>query len=263
MNTWRLSPLIILSACFFSCTEPEPDTDPAPEVVVRVLLAYADSGTGRFDDYPKKIRELFSETQSVYANSDTRVRLEIAGIVKVPFVPEERLLDLQRLVKRKDGYCDTIHQIRDSLEADIVVLISPLANATVNGSVLATESTAFVIVAWEHFEAPIYGLAHEMAHLFGAMHPDATGPVTEQFPQGFSWGNDSIKTVLDWSAGTTIPFFSNPDILYQGVPIGVAGKMDIASVIRTTAVYVSNFRGKVTKTDFVPMGTIPSADFSE
>jgi hypothetical protein len=133
----------------------------------------------------------------------------------------------------------------------------------VNASILATESTAFVIVAWEHFEAPIYGLAHEMAHLFGAMHPGAVGPVAEQFPQGFPWGNDSIKTVIDWSQGRTLPYFSGPENLHQGIPLGEAGKTDISSVIRTTAVYISNFRGGVTKTDFVPRGTVPTSDFLE
>ena len=98
---------------------------------------------------------------------------------------------------------------------------------------------------------------------FGAMHPGTIGAVAEQFPQGFPWGNDSIKTVIDWSAGKTIPFFSNPEIQYQGRSIGEAGKMDISSVIRTSAIYVSNFRGKITKTDFIPKGTIPTADFTE
>ncbi|HKP95620.1 MAG TPA: hypothetical protein VJ385_07675 [Fibrobacteria bacterium] len=246
---------------FAACSQPEPD-DPGA-VGIKVLLAYSESDTGRFEDYPARIRERFSETQSVFTNSGTGVRFEIAAIVEIPFQPEERTADLVRLVKRKDGYWDGIHRIRDSLEADIVVFISPLANATINGSILATDSTAFVIVAWEHFEAPVYGLAHEMAHLFGAMHPGTVGAVADQFPQGFPWGNDTLKTVIDWSAGETVPYFSNPEIPYRGRRIGEAGKADIASVIRATAAYVSNFRGKVTQTDFLPKGTMPSADFSE
>jgi peptidyl-Asp metalloendopeptidase len=246
---------------FSGCTQPEKDSPNS--TTIRVLLAYSESDTGKFEDYQSKIKVLFSETQAVYTNSKTNVKFEIASIVKIPFQPEERVKDLIRLVRKKDGYIDNIHEIRDSLEADIVVLISPLTNATINGSILATESTAFVIVAWEDFEAPIYGLAHEMAHLFGAMHPGATGPVSEQFPQGFPWGSDSIKTVLDWNSGNTIPYFSSPDIQYQGVSIGETGKKDISSVIRSTAVYISNFRGKIEKTEFVPKGTIPSADFSE
>jgi hypothetical protein len=249
--------------CIFlvGCSEPEPAGPEKTEI--KVLIAYSNSDSGRFDDYPKRIRELFNETQSVFDNSKTNVNLNLVSVSPVHFTPEERLKDLERLVKKKDGYWDSIHEIRDKVEADIVVLLSPLENATVNGSVLATEATSFAIAAWEHFEAPHYGLAHEIAHLFGAMHPGTAGPVAEQLPQGFSWGNDSIKTVLDWGAGRTIPFFSGPGNIYQGIPLGEKDKSDISSVIRTTAVYISNFRGRKSQTDFVPKGTIPTVDYSE
>ena len=249
--------------CVFLVGCGEPDSGDPEKTEIRVLILYSKDDSGRFDDYPKRIRERFYETQAVFENSNTGVDLKLASISPIVFTPEERLEDLERLVKKKDGYWDSIHEIRDKVEADIVVLLSHLENATVNGAVLATEATAFVIVAWEHFEAPNYGLAHEMAHLFGAMHPGTTGPVAEQFPQGFSWANDSIKTVLDWGSGRTIPFFSGPGNIYRGISLGEEGKSDISSVIRTTAVYISNFRGRKSPTDFVPMGTIPTVDYSE
>lgn len=258
---WSVTLALVSSVFFSGCSKPEPDGPGKTEI--KVLIVHSTSDAARFADTPNRVRELFSETQSVFENSKTNVELKIADIVQLPFASEERLLDLVRLVRKKDGYLDTIHEIRDKVEADIVVLISSLENATVNGSVLATEATSFVIVAWEHFEAPIYGLAHEIAHLFGAMHPGTTGPVAEQFPQGFPWGNDSIKTVLDWSAGKTIPYFSGPENSYLGVRLGEVGKSDISSVVRSTASYISNFRGMKTKTDFVPKGTIPTMDFSE
>lgn len=53
------------------------------------------------------------------------------------------------------------------------------------------------------------------------------------------------------------------ECLHDGKPLGEAGKMDIASIIRASAVYVSNFRGKITPTGFVPAGTVATLDFSE
>lgn len=254
--TFALAALVLLS-----CSQP--DSEPSGEIPVRVLLAYSDSDTGLHPDYPAVIRSRFAETQEVFRNSRTGLRLELAALVRIPYRPEERLLDLARLVKRKDGHADTLHTLRDRHQADLVAFISPLPNATVNASVLATDSTAFVIVAWEHFESPIYGLAHELAHLFGAMHPGTTGPVADQFPQGFPWGNDTIKTVLDWSPGRTLPCFSNPDLSHRGVALGIPGQADIASVIRTTAAHISNFRGPKTPTSFTPAGTLPTLDFTE
>lgn len=252
--------LAILPLFAFACSQPDPD--PPSGTRIKVLIAYSDRDTGRFDDYPRRIREAFAETQAVFANSNTGIVFDTA-MERVPFIAEERAIDLERLVKRKDGHLDAIHAIRDRVEADIVVLISPLPGSTVNASFLATEATAFVIVAWEDFEAPNYGLAHEMAHLFGALHPGATGPVAEQFPQAYSWGNDSIKTVLDWSAGRTLPYFSGPGNLYRGTPLGDSATSDISSVIRITAAYISNFRGPITETDFIPKGTLTTLDYGE
>lgn len=255
-------PSVLLAALILSaCSQPDPE--PSGGIPVRVLLAYSDSDTGLHPDYPAAIRSRFAETQAVFRDSETGVRLDLAALVRIPFRPEERLLDLARLVKRKDGHADTLHALRDRHQADLVAFVSALPNATVNASVLATDSTAFAIVAWEHFESPVYGLAHELAHLFGAMHPGAAGPVADQFPQGFPWGDDSLKTVLDGSPGRTLPYFSNPEISYQGVPLGIPGRSDIASVIRATAAYISNFRGPRTPTDFRPAGTVPTVDFTE
>jgi peptidyl-Asp metalloendopeptidase len=199
----------------------------------------------------------------VFLDSRTRVSLELVGVRKIPFTPTERVADLQALVRKRDGRMDEVHALRDSLKADIVVLFTPLANGTINGSVLATEATAFVIAEWGPAAEPDYALAHELAHLFGAMHPGTTGPVAGQLPEGFPWGDDSIRTVLDWSPGRTVPYFSNPDLSVGGKALGVKGNRDIAAVIRRTAAYVAGFRGPRPTTDFVPAGTIPSADFTE
>ena len=43
----------------------------------------------------------------------------------------------------------------------------------------------------------------------------------------------------------TIPYFSNPDIEYQGMATGNQGSADNAQVLSSTAPYVSNFRASV------------------
>lgn len=254
-----LVPALALAACFQS----DPDPEAEEGVPVRVLIAYSDSDTGRFPDYDARIRKAFAETKEIFAASGTGVRLELAQIAKVPFTPEERILDLQRLVRKKDGHMDGIHVLRDQSEADIVVLLSPLPNATVNGSLLTEENTAFVISDWAHVDGPIWGMAHEMSHLFGTLHFGDTSVVARQFPQGFPFVDDSVRTILAFGAQEPVPYFSNPDLAWHGRPLGVKGRSDMASVIRMTAAYISGFRGRKTPTDFVPSGSVPSADFSE
>ena len=260
MRTRLLFPIALAAACLAACKGSEPA--PAVEsVTIRLLALYGDSDT--LPEPGRAILKAWISANRVFDQSRTKVSLELAGIRKITFSPTERIADLQALVRQRDGRMDEVHEIRDSLEADLVVLFTPLPNGTINGSVLATEATAFVIADWAQAGEPDYALAHELAHLFGAMHPGEKGAVADQLPSGFPWGDDSIRTVLDWSKGKTIPYFSNPEVSYGGKAIGVAGKQDIASVIRTTAAYISNFRGPKTATSFVPAGTIPSADFSE
>lgn len=253
--------ILALALALTSCLQSE--TGDEGGTTIKVLIAYSDSDTGRFPDYEGRIKALFAGTQAVFADSRTGVRLEIAKVAKVPFTPQERLADLQRLVRKKDGHLDILHALRDETQSDIVVLISPVPGATVNGSLLATEATAFVIVSWEDIGVPNHGLAHELGHLFGAMHPGDTSVVARQFPQGFPYADDSVRTVIAYGDQPILPYFSNPLVLHGGKALGVAGVSDIASVIRTTAPFISNFRGKITPTDFIPAGTVPTLDYSE
>jgi hypothetical protein len=52
--------------------------------------------------------------------------------------------------------------------------------------------------------------------------------------------------------------FSGPGSIYKGVVLGDSALHDNARVIRETAVYISNFRGPQTPTDFVSPGTWPT-----
>lgn len=252
--------LAVAVAALSACKGTDPVTSPEA-IPVKILFCYGDAGKPQGPADP--VMQAWASAARVFLNSRTGVNLEMAGVRKIAFAPTERIADLQDLVRKRDGRMDEVHALRDSVKADIVVLFTPLANGTINGSVLATEATAFVIAEWGQAAEPDYALAHELAHLFGAMHPGTTGPVADQLPAGFPWGDDSIRTVLDWSKGKTIPYFSNPDIRIGGKAIGAAGTQDIASVIRRTAAYVAGFRGGKVATDFVPAGTIPSADYAE
>ena len=73
------------------------------------------------------------------------------------------------------------------------------------------------------------------------------------FCYGKRWMNNGqgVKTVMSYDTSpsstypTTIPYYSNPLVDYQGTLTGNAGSADNARVLSSTAPYVSNFRASV------------------
>jgi len=69
-------------------------------------------------------------------------------------------------------------------------------------------------------------LAHELAHNFGCHHDRATEGATEgdgKYSYGFNFklNGQDVGTIMSY-APTRVPFFSNPDVSYAGIRLGVA-----------------------------------------
>lgn len=237
--------------------------DPADPVVINVLVAYSPSVAAGAGDVDAFVQGALHETNVAYANSNVDIRLELAHLMPVDYEATERLQDLERLIRIDDGYLDDIHAMRDEHEADVGALLLDERSSTINGAVLADEATAFVIIYGESLGAPSYALAHEVGHLHGARHSPETDPRTEPFPYGHGFRNDSVKTIMSTGQLEVLPYFSGPDLTYEGVVLGDSTQRNVARVLRETAVYVANFRGPQMETDFVPPGTWPTIDLEE
>lgn len=244
--------LLLLAAC-----DGTPD-DPDEATTITVLVAYtSDIAAGVEEDVEENIRRGFDETNGVYANSNVAARLVPVHMVEVDYEVTDRLEALAHLLRPDDGVLDDLHALRDEHVADIVVLVSPDPGVTVNAAVMAEPSTGFLIVQYAHLGAPSYALAHEMGHLHGARHSFDEDPALEPFPYGHGFRNDSLRTVLAGGPQQTVPFFSGPGQVYEGVVLGDSTLHDAARVVRESAVYLSNFRGPQTPTPFEPPGTWP------
>lgn len=248
----------LLGACD-SGTE-TPDREP---VEITLLVAYSPSVADAAGNVRQHVNQALVETNQAYVNSQIDVRLVLAHLMEIEYEATERLQDLTRLMRTDDGHIDEIHAVRDEHAADVGVLLLNERSSTINGAVLADESTAFVIVFWESIGAPAYALAHEVGHLHGARHSPESDPRMEPFPYGHGFRNDSIKTIMSTGALEVVPYFSGPEITYGGVVLGDSSQRHVARVLRETAVYVSNFRGPQTPDDFVPPGTWPTVDLSD
>jgi hypothetical protein len=92
-------------------------------------------------------------------------------------------------------------------------------------------------------------LAHELGHNMGCQHDrgDATGPGAFDFSYGrrFTLDNVMYHTVMAPQPGLPIPYFSNPNVAFLGVPTGIAeglaNSADNATTINQTAETVALF----------------------
>jgi len=101
----------------------------------------------------------------------------------------------------------------------------------------------FNVIRWQ-YGAVEYTFAHEIGHNLGCAHDrlDIDVPGIDSWARGYRFrGNDGVeyRTVMAYAPGTRIPYLSNPNIRFKGVPTGLpAGsgfEADNASTIAATA----------------------------
>jgi len=93
-------------------------------------------------------------------------------------------------------------------------------------------------------------LAHELAHNFGCHHDRKTEGATDgdgKYAYGFNFNlnGEAFGTVMSY-APTRVPFFSNPDVAYSGIRLGVPEDQPKAAnnsrVLRENAQLMASYR---------------------
>jgi hypothetical protein len=244
-----------------------PANGPLDPVTLNVMIFYtpaasqwADSSGGGIANV---IAQAIAKGQLALDNSNTIVTLNLVYSGEISYTESgDSDIDLDRLTSTSDGYMDSIHTLRDQYYADIVGLFTRVDDTGGIGWLLdsssGTPDYAFSISRVQQ-AAGTYTYIHEMGHNMGCHHRknQATqpGPGLFSYSAGWHWiGNDSGKycSVMSYEDGgyTTVPYFSNPDIFYQGVATGDAADGDNARTIRETKDVIASYR------EFIPMGSL-------
>ncbi len=198
-----------------------------------------------------------AEANLCYVNSGVNLRLNLVHAEAVHY-PEEGWLsqDLDRLAAKADGYLDEVHRLRTEYAADLVTMIveqeySGLYAGLANQMMWLTSdfsASAFSVVRRAYLTGN-YTLVHELGHNMGCGHDRASnaGGVLTSYAYGYRLevGGITYRTVMAYRPGRQIPYFSNPNLLFQGVPLGAAGgaanAADNARVLNLSGATVAGF----------------------
>jgi hypothetical protein len=208
-----------------------------------------------------------TETNQSYANSGITQRLRLVNKQAVTYNENDAgacggdvfSCALSRLSGTTDGYMDNVHTLRNTYGADEVALIinnnQYCGLAYLQTTVSAAFATsAFAVADWT-CSTGYYSFGHELGHNMGAHHDRFVAPENGAYAysHGYVDPAQTWRTVMAYGNAcggcTRIQWWSNPDILRSGTPMGVAEGQPTAAdnrkTLNNTALTVANFRQAV------------------
>ena len=254
--TWRLAFFCLLLLSLVTRGHAEPLQ---PVSVINVLVLYtpqASVGAGGTTSILKLIDAAVVEANTVFQNSRINARIHLALAARINYLESGSVSnDLARLREPGNSTLGQAHRLRDQFGANLVCLITETGSDWwFYGLQGPSPENAFSIVRRPYLTGGYY-FPVALSFNFGCQleRPYANSAGAFPYSYGYSfWVNDTLYSTVEGFSGQRIPFFSNPDILFQGVPLGVpAGLVNAANnalVMNQTAPIVATFRGSASRT---------------
>jgi len=178
-----------------------------------------------------RIELAVAQANQIYANSRITPRLRLVYAGEVNYNTSGNLrVDLERLTATNDGTVDEIHALRDRYRADLVSLWVESGDMCGMGWIRSMATSAFSVVDRSCAESTVT-FAHELGHNFGARHDWYVDSYVDNPTYNKGYVNlaqrwVSVMAYFDHCAAAgigcrSILYFSNPDVLYNGVATGV------------------------------------------
>lgn len=196
-----------------------------------VLVAYspqARSAQGGTNAILSLINLAISETNTSYANVNVTTRLRLVHAVELAQNENSSFSTmLNRTQNPNDGWYDEILPLRNQYGADFVATIvngtqyCGIANL-MNPVNLGFAGSAYSVTA-RTCATGYYSFGHEIGHNMGCHHDrDNAGAAAYNYSYGYRTPNNQWRTVMAYSPGTRINYYSNPDVQFAGFNMGIA-----------------------------------------
>ncbi len=197
------------------------------------------------------------ETNTAYQNAQVAMELRLVHAAEVNYTASSSMsTDLGRLRSSTDGIMDEVHAWRNQYGADGVSLISVANGACGVGYLMGPPASssfagsAFNVTAWSCATGN-YTFGHEFGHNWGSHHDRGNAGSTPSHPHsyGYRTPNNAWRTVMSYSPGTRVQYFSNPDVTFAGFPMGIpagsAQAADNALSLNLNRFVIAGFRDAI------------------
>jgi hypothetical protein len=214
--------------------------------VIRALVLYTPAVRKALEQFGSTADALatlaIESTNLASKNSNVRMSLDLVKSEEIAYVEKDFPADLAMLqastwVKRQ----------REAAKAHVVFLLTTVADyCGLSDVILADKSSAFAVINYI-CAVGNFSLAHEFGHLLGLRHERTADNDDKPFRNGHGYVYENewrtiMATRKACASCPRIPFWSNPSIDYNGVPLGTKDYADDADVLNDTAPIIAGFQ---------------------
>jgi len=219
------------------------------DTVINVMANWTSSAASASGNISALVDLAVAETNQGYTNSGVSIDMILVHKSQVTYTQSGSFsTDLSRYRGTSDGYMDSIHTTRNSVGADVALLvINNSSSCGLASGIGSTASTAFADAHWDCITG-YYSFGHEIGHLQSARHDINTDGTLTPYAYGHGYrytGSPSWRTIMAYNCPAGCPrlnYWSNPNKLYNGVPMGNTTRADNTRVLNTTRGTVAAFR---------------------
>lgn len=225
------------------------DVGPLAISTIRVMVVATQSAANASGDIVGLVNLAVAESNQGYANSGVEITMQLAGRYTTTYVESGSFsTDLTRFRGTTDGYMDSYHATRNTVAADVMMLL--INNASSCGLASGIGSTASTAFAVAHYGCATgyYSFAHEIGHLQSARHDIATDPTLTPYAYGHGYRSptNAWRTIMAYACTTgscpRINYWSNPAKTYGGQAMGNTTRAHNQRVLNTTKATIAAFR---------------------
>ncbi|HEX6903437.1 MAG TPA: M12 family metallo-peptidase [Thermoanaerobaculia bacterium] len=219
------------------------------DTVYTVMVHYTSAAASASGNISALIDLAVAETNLGYTNSGVLIDVTLVHKSQVTYTESSNFTtNLTRYRSTSDGYMDSIHTTRNSVAADVgILIVNNSAYCGLASGIGSTASTAFAAVYWG-CATGYYSFAHEIGHLQSARHDPSNDPTTTPYAYGHGYrylGSPDWRTIMAYDCPGGCPrlnYWSSPLKTYNGVPMGTSSQSDNARVLNNTRATIAAFR---------------------